>query len=374
MKLGWEAALTNSKELEFNAPNPPKMKIQKNDLKKFLPGVRENVWLKDYTTFRIGGPADFFYEAKTEKELIKAIRATRKAKTPFFILGRGSNILFDDKGFRGLVIRNFVAGIKVSKTLKTKIKAEKGGDAHYRPADPQKYLQFSDLDYPQEPFDTEVEVSSGVSLQHLIQWALENKLTGLQWFAGIPGSVGGGVVYNIHGGNKLFSNYIKEITVLDEKNKIQKIKRDKAGFTYDKSFFQKEKLIILKITLSLSQGDLIRANYVYKEWRQRKLKVQPQTNCAGSVFKNFSKEIADKIGAPTSAAGWFIDQAGLKGRKLGGVQVSGKHANFIVNLGNGTAQDVKNLIKLIKKAVKKKFRVELKEEILLWPEKIQKNK
>lgn len=341
------------------------------EIKKLLPGVRQNVLLSDYTTFRIGGPADFFYEAKNQEQLVSSIKAARQAGLPFFILGRGSNVLFDDKGFKGLVIRNFVAGIKIVKSFKTRSKIVKKSDAHYAPAQPQKYLQFSDLDYSQEPFDAEIEVSSGVSLQHLVQWSLENGLTGLQWFAGIPGSVGGGVVYNIHGGTKLFSDYVKDITVLDEKNKIRKIKKTKVGFAYDKSFFQKKKLIILKVNLFLSRGDLERAKFVYREWWQRKLKVQPQTNCAGSVFRNFSKEVAEKAGAPTPSAAWFVEQAGFKGKKVGGAQVSEKHANFIVNLGSGRARDVKNLIAAIKKAVKKKFKVELKEEILMVAEKPQ---
>lgn len=344
-----------------------------SELKKLLPGVKEKVLLKDYSTFRLGGPADFFYEAKTEKDLVLAVRVCRKLKIPFFILGRGSNIVFDDKGFRGLVIRNFVAGIRIVKSLKTKTQPSKKSDTHYRPADPKKYLQFDDLDYPQEPFDTEVEVFSGNSLQHLIQWSLENGLTGLQWFAGIPGSVGGGVVYNIHGGTKLFSDYVKEIIVLSQDGRVRKIdvsderKKQKAGFVYGKSFFQKEKLVILKIILNLSRGDILRARQVYREWWQRKLKVQPQTNCAGSVFRNFSEAVTKKAGAPTPSAGWFVDQAGFKGKTLGGVQVFPRHANFIVNLGNGRAEDVKELVKIIKKGVAKKFKLSLKEEILFLP-------
>lgn len=339
-------------------------------LEKLLPGLEKNVLLKNYTTFRIGGPADFFYEAKTEKDLISAIKTARKLRSPFFILGRGSNILFSDKGFRGLVIRNLITGMKIIKSLKTKTGAGNVGDARYRPADPEKYLQFSDLDYPQELFDTEVEVFTGTALQQLIGWTLENKLTGLQWFAGIPGSVGGAIVCNIHGGTKLFSDYVKDIICLDKDNHLRKVKKTKAGFAYDKSSFLKEKLIVIKATIFLSQGDIVRAEYIFKEWRQRKLKVQPQINCPGSVFQNLSPATAKKIGAPTTGAGWFIDQCGLKGKTIGGVQVSEKHANFIINLGNGTSADVEKLIKIIKAKVKKKFNLNLKEEILILPPKI----
>jgi UDP-N-acetylmuramate dehydrogenase len=348
----------------------PKSKIK--ILKKSLTGVKENVLLSDYTTFRLGGPADFFYEAKTQENFVKAIKTSRNFGIPFFVLGRGSNILFDDKGFRGLVIRNLVCGAKISKKYKkaagyvdTKI-----GRAHFVPADPKKYLQFNDLDYKQEPFDTEVEVFAGTPLQFLIQWTLEKNLCGLQWFAGIPGSVGGAIAYNIHGGTKLFSDYIKEVQVLGKNNKLIIIKKEKGKFAYDKSRFQKEDLIIVKAKILLSHGDILRARYVYKEWWQRKLRIQPQMNCPGSVFRNFSPEIAKKVGSPTTGAGWFIEQAGLKGKKIGGVQVSEKHANFIVNLGKGKAKDVKKLIKLIKEKVKNKFGLDLKEEILILPEKI----
>ncbi len=334
-----------------------------SDLK--LKGLRENVLLKDYATFRIGGPADFFYEAKTEKNLIKAIKASRRLEIPFFILGRGSNILFDDKGFRGLVIRNLINSIKIVKNLKIKTHIKNIDNARYQPADPKKYLQFSDLDYQQEPFDTEVEVSAGAPMQYLIQQTLEKGLTGLQWFAGIPGSVGGGAVYNIHGGTKFFGDYVKDITIIDKDNRVRKIKNKELDFAYDFSNIQKEKQIVLKATILLSHGDIEKARYVYREWLKRKLKVQPRINCPGSIFQNFSKIQAKKVGAPTSSAGWFIDQAGLKGKIIGGVQVSEKHANFIINLGNGTSADVKKLIKIIKEKVKKKFKLNLKEEIVI---------
>ncbi|MDP3093727.1 MAG: UDP-N-acetylmuramate dehydrogenase [bacterium] len=339
-------------------------------LRKFLPGLRENVLLKDYTTFRIGGPADFFYEAKTEKDFVNAIRISRKLEVPFFILGRGSNTLFDDKGFRGLVIRNMVSEMKISKRLKRSFGKKESGNAHYLPAHPGKYLKFSDLDYPQEPFDIELEVSSGIPVQYLIQKTLEKKLTGLQWFAGIPGSVGGAVVYNIHGGTKLFGDYVKDVTVIDKNNRIRKIKSKDLGFAYDLSNVQKEKQIILRVTLFLSRGDIGRARHVYKEWLKRKLKVQPQTNCPGSIFKNFPRKVSEKTGSPTTGAGWFIDQAGLKGKTIGRVQVSKKHANFIINLGGGKAKDARKLIKTIKEKVKKKFKLNLKEEILILPSEI----
>lgn len=327
--------------------------------------VKLNELMAKHTTFGIGGPADLFYEAKTKEELIKAVKSARELKIPFFILGSGSNILVSDKGLRGLVIKNSVSGMKVVKRLKKPRRALQVASARFQTADPQKYLKFSDLDYPDEPFDTEIEVFSGTPLQSLIQWSFKNKLTGLQWFAGIPGTVGGAVIYNIHGGTRLFSNYVQSLEVLDKNNRLREIKKAEIKFDYDFSDITKRDLLILKVNLLLSRGNLAKAKHVYQEWVRRKTKVQPQHNCPGSIFKNFPEEIAKKLGAPTPAAGWFIDQCGLKGKKIGEAQISPKHANFIVNKGAAKASDVVQLIKLAKKEVKKKFGIKLEEEICL---------
>ncbi len=328
-----------------------------------IKGIQKNISLAPYTTFKIGGLADYFFEAKNEKDLIKIIKVARKFKIPFFLLGRGSNILISDKGFRGLVIRNLVFGAKIIKNLKQKITFIQKSDAHYFPIHPNKYLQFSDLDYQTEPFDTEVEVFSGMPLQVFIQWTFKNKLTGFQWFAGIPGTIGGAIICNIHGGAKLFSDYVSEITVLDKNNQIKKIKKNDIKFAYDFSDIKKEELLILRVKIFLSSGNIKRAKFIYQEWFKRKLKIQPQTNCAGSIFKNFSLKVAKKNNILTPSAGWLIDQCGLKGMKIGKAIVSKKHANFIVNTGQAKANDVIILISLIKQKVRNKFNIQLQEEI-----------
>jgi UDP-N-acetylmuramate dehydrogenase len=325
--------------------------------------IQTNIPLASYTTFKIGGPAKYFYCAKNIKNLIKVIKIARRKKILFFILGCGSNILVSDEGFNGLVIKNEILETKIVKTLKQNINFQQKLDARYFPAHPDKYLQFSDLDYQTEPFDTEVEVSAGMPLQSFIQWTFKNKLTGLQWFAGIPGSIGGAIICNIHGGAKLFSDYISEIVVLDKNNRIKKIKKKDVKFAYDFSGLKKEELIILKVKIFLSHGDIKRAKSVYQEWFKRKLKIQLQINCPGSIFKNFSLKITRKIGVPTSSAGWFIDQCELKGKKIGGAMVSKNHANFIINTGHGKAKDVIMLISLIKQKVRDKFNIQLQEEI-----------
>jgi UDP-N-acetylmuramate dehydrogenase len=331
--------------------------------KKLGKRVKVNEPLKGHTTFHIGGPADLFYEAKTEGELIKAVKEARELKVPFFILGSGSNILVTDKGFRGLVIKNTVSGMRIVKKFKEPKRGFQASSARYRAAEPLRYLKFSDLDYPGEPFDTEIEVLSGTSLQALIQWSFKNKLTGLQWFAGIPGTVGGAVIYNIHGGTRLFSNYVLRLEALDSKNRLKEIKKTEIKFDYDFSDIVEKDLLILKVNLLLSRGDFAKAKHVYQEWLRRKKEIQPQKNSAGSIFKNFPEKTAKKLGAPTPAAGWFIDQCHLKGERVGEAQISEKHANYIVNLGQASCQDVLKLISLSKKRVKAKFGIELEEEI-----------
>ncbi|HUS52315.1 MAG TPA: UDP-N-acetylmuramate dehydrogenase [Candidatus Bathyarchaeia archaeon] len=319
--------------------------------------------LAKHTTFGVGGPADLFYEAETKEELVTAVKLARKLKIPFFILGSGSNILVSDKGLRGLVIKNSVSGMKVVKKLKKPKISSQIARARFRTADPQKYLKFSDLNYPDEPLDTEIEVFSGTPLQTLIQWTFKTKLTGLQWFAGIPGTVGGAVIYNIHGGTRLFSNYVLSLEILDKNNQLREIKKADIEFDYDFSDIFKKDFLILKINLLLSRGNLAKAKHVYQEWGKRKRKIQPQGNYPGSIFKNFPEETARKLGAPTPAAGWFIEQCGLKEKKVGKAQISSQHANFIVNLGGATAGDVIQLIELAREEVKKKFGIRLEEEI-----------
>lgn len=326
--------------------------------------IKSNEPLAKHTTFKIGGPADLFYEAKTEEELIRIIRIIREAGVPYFILGNGSNLLVSDKGFRGLVIKNSVSGIRIIGESRKPVSFHQVVSARHFAVHPEKYLKLSDLDYPDEPLNTEIEVFSGTLLQILIKWCLDNGMTGLQWFAGIPASVGGAIVHNCHGGKKLISSYLKKIKVLDMENNIKEIKKEEIKFNYDFSDIPQKGLLILRAYMLLAKGDIKKARYVYKEWLKRKLRLQPQKKCPGSIFENVPEKLAEHVGAPTLAAGWFIDQCGLKGKKIGKAQISEKHANFIINLGRAKAADVVALIELVRQKVKEKFGIELKEEIV----------
>jgi UDP-N-acetylmuramate dehydrogenase len=321
--------------------------------------------MSKHTTFRIGGPADLYFEGRKKEELLRSIRLAKENKIPIFLLGGGSNILVSDQGFRGIVIRNLVTGAKIIGRVSKSREIDGQREVPHGAVDPGKYLQASDLDYPDEPLIMEIEVYSGTPLQSLINWSFKNNLSGLQWFAGIPGTVGGAVVNNIHGYTRLFSNFVKKMKVIDQEGNLKETLKDQVTFGYDYSDLLKRYLAIVSVNLLLAEGDLKRAEFVYNEWWRRKLKVQPQKNCPGSIFKNVTLKVAKKAGAPTPSAGWFIDQCGLKGKRVGGAQVSEKHANFIVNTGSARASEVIKLINLIKKKVEERFGVRLEEEIVL---------
>jgi len=259
--------------------------------KKKLPGIKRNVSLEKFTTFGIGGKTKYFFIAKDEAGLIRAIKTAKDLKLPFFILGGGSNLLVSDRGFKGLVV-------KTGKPL-----------------------------------------ASYVS-------------KGLEWAAGIPGTVEGAVFGNAGAFGKSMKEEVQSVKVFDVKTgKTVVFKNKDCKFTYRGSIFKKKKnLIILSVKIKSKKSNPKKI----KEYLEMKKEKQP-LGCpsAGSIFKNPRKYSAAEL----------IEECGLKGRKIGKAKISEKHANFIVNLGGAKAKDVKSLINLAKKEVKKKFKINLEEEI-----------
>jgi len=287
--------------------------------------VKKQVLLKKYTTFQIGGPAEFLVETKNKKELAKAIKWARKKGLVTTVLGGGSNVLVSDEGIEGLVL------INRSKKAKLKIKKREG--------------------------KVRVEVETGVSLAWLIKELLARGITGLEKFVGIPGTVGGAVFGNIHGrGGCLFEEVIEKVEVLNLQGKRELLPRQVCDFAYNASRFQQSGEVILGATLVLPQSNLVEAKRVAKEWGRRKIAAQP-ANSAGCVFKNLSAEKQKELGLPTTSFGYVIDKIlGLKGKQIGGAKISEKHANFIVNqTGEAKAKHVWALINLIKKESQKKL-------------------
>ncbi len=288
------------------------------NIKEILPELKQDVLLKNYTTFKIGGKAKYFYKAKTKEELIKAVKTAKKSRLPFFILGGGSNLLVSDKGFDGIVI-NF---------------------------------KFSDFNFE----NNKIFCEGGVLLASIVSKAAENGLKGLECGVGIPGTIGGAIRGNAGAFGESIGDVVKQVEVFNsKKEKIENYSQKDGKFAYRESVFKKRpELVILSAELELKTGNKEEIQKKMKEYLDYRKEKQPlEFPSAGSVFKN----------PPDISAGQFIDQCGLKGKRIGNVEISKKHANFIINLGDGKAEDVMKLIDLMKKQVKDKFNIQLEEEI-----------
>ena len=342
---------------------------------KLLPGIQKNVLLKNYTTFKIGGKAKYFFAAKTKKDLISAIKTAKELKLPFFVLGGGSNLLVGDNAYNGLVVK----------------------------------IQFSKFYF----LNSKIIAEAGTRLGDLVNASVEKSLTGLEWAAGIPGTVGGAINGNAGAFGKSMKDVVRTVEVLDIKKlktdlpsieakakkrtsfslPFKKLENKDCKFDYRDSIFKKNKnLIIFSAEIKLKKGNKDKITGKIKKYLEYKKNTQPLNYPSiGSVFKNpkssssstelpkevkvrkrmkFSCDFAavrigkeDKSSSLSFAAARMIEECGLKGKKIGNAKISEKHANFIVNLGFAQAKDVKKLIKLIKQKVKNKFGVVLKEEI-----------
>lgn len=309
-------------------------------LSKFFMEFQSNVLLKNHTTFKIGGPAKYFYIAKNKSDLIKAVEEAKKRKLRFFILAAGSNLLIADKGYQGLVIKIKNQNFKSKNNI--------------------------------------ILSEAGTLLSQVVSLSLRKNLTGLEWAAGIPGTVGGAVAGNAGAFGGAMKDVVKEVEVFDVKqNKIRQFKNKDCEFSYRNSIFKKTShLIILSSQLQLKLGNKQKIKSVIQEHLDYRDKRHPKTPSAGSVFQNvkiktlnpsfFKKfpQAKKAIKENVLPAAFLIDQCGLKGKKIGQAQISQKHPNFIINLGSASSQDVILLINLVKKEVNKKFKIKLKEEII----------
>ena len=279
---------------------------------KFL----KNVPLAPFTTVRIGGLAEYFYQATTPNDLLEAIKDPLKPKT---ILGNGSNVLISDHGLPGLTIINSASTIN--------------------------YLD-----------NNQVLVSAGTSLPLLITDTINHNLTGLEEFAYIPGTLGGAIYCNIHGVNKdNFDKFLTSVEVFDtQSSTIYNLQSKDLSWGYDFSEFQqKPHLVILSATLKLSLGNINQSINTINQIIGQKASQQP-TNSLGCVFRN----------PPNDSAGRIIDhELNLKGFRIGDAQVSEKHTNFIVNLGQATATDYFSVIQHIQSLAKSKLNLDLVPEI-----------
>lgn len=306
--------------------------------------IQKNVKLADYTTFKIGGPAKEFVIVKNEEELIEALQYAKENNLKYYILGGGSNLFFDDKGFNGLVI-------KTESNNSLKLLA-----------------------------DQQIECWAGENLGSVVNFARDNNLSGIEDLAGIYGQFGGA----IRGNAGAFEVELKDITIsvraLDisgEKPEIKIFNNTQCEFSYRMSIFKKNpQIIIISAVIQLKSGDKEVIGERIKETIRKRNEKQPTGwyGSAGSFFENptvenkeliarFERDIAAKCIGNKIPAGWLVTEAGLRGKKIGGIEVSEKHANFVLNTGGGTAEEVIMLASIIKQKVRTEAGVQLKEEV-----------
>ena len=282
--------------------------------------IRENEPMRNHTTWRIGGPADRLVQPESVEELRQAIQAARESGAPYYVIGGGSNLLVSDEGITGTVIQlgGSLTGLAIT--------------------------------------DHIIVAEAGVPLPFLARKAAEYGLSGLEFAAGIPGSVGGAVFMNAGAYQGQISNVIEQVTCCDDSGQLITLEAADCAFSYRNSRFkQSRELVIVSVKMRLTPGkkeDIL--EQMQKNTASRNAKQPVEYPNAGSIFKN----------PPGDAAGRLIELAGAKGWRQGDAQVSEKHSNFIVNTGNASSRDVLLLVERVKQAVYAETGVLLEEEIL----------
>ncbi len=316
--------------------------------------------LKMHTTWRVGGPADLFFEAKREDHFVTSIKLARELGIPYFVLGGGANVLAGDKGYRGLVIKNMVESYSIIDPI---VQWEDHSTGEYRHVS----VHFNYYDDTQNPnYQAEkvfLDVCAGYSMPHFIRDMFKIEITGLEWFMRIPGTLGGWIYNNVHGHTLFIGDFVHTVCVLTQDNEIVEKSWKDLDFGYDQSVFHSNKDIILGAKLRLFKGDVVKAQEVAKSVLIKKNEHQP-ANSAGCVFHNILDAEKEKWGFESNAVGYVVDKKfGWLGQKrVGGAWISVKHGNFIETDGTATAQDIIAVIDIIKKEFKDRYNIEIKEE------------
>ena len=286
--------------------------------------------LAPYTTFKIGGPADLFYETESADDLASAVLAARSHSVPYFLLGLGANVLIGDRGFRGLVIRNT-----------------------------SRHHEFRDAGD-----SCQLWSESGATIKQLIQAAVPRGWSGLEHYVGIPSTVGGAIWQNLHflspAPERERTMFIAEVfescDILTAEGVRRTVGPDYVKFAYDDSIFHHRPDVVLAATFRLKKGDPAVLHRIMQEnlsWRGSKHPWLEWHPSAGSIFKKI-----EGVGA-----GRLVDQVGMKGHRVGDAQISHMHANIMINLGQATAADVRTLIDTARARVREKFDQDLQPEI-----------
>ena len=283
--------------------------------------IKQNEPMNKHTSFKIGGPAEFYIKITSIEELQKILEFAKKEKIKITILGNGSNVLVADKGIKGIVIRTNLKEIKIESKEQNKV---------------------------------EITTDDAVPIGFLAQKLLKEEISGFEEISGIPGTIGGAILMNAGAHGKEMKDIVTEITAIDYDGKLHKFTNVEAEFTYRHSKFSDGKYIILQAKMLLEKGNAKDIKSKMDEYAQFRKDKQPiEYPSAGSTFKRGTDFITAKL----------IDDAGLKGYSIGGAKVSEKHAGFIINTGDATAQDVLDLAKYVTDKVYEKSGKKIEFEI-----------
>lgn len=290
--------------------------------------VRAHAALAPLTTFKVGGSADWLLEARDADEVQRAIAIARRYDAPVTVIGGGSNVLVSDAGVRGLVLR------------------VRGGEVR---------LVAPGL----------VRADAGVTINGLVRWTLNRGLAALEAWAGTPGTVGGAIHGNAHFRGRLIGELVERVGVVTREGDVREIPGGAMGFGYDASRLQRTGEKALWADFRVTAGEPAALRAIARESLAYRKRTQPlESPSAGCIFQNPDPSIERVPPGLPASAGALVDRAGLKGAREGGAMVSPTHANFIVNEGTATAADIRRLIARCRAAVRERFGVELKEEIV----------
>jgi UDP-N-acetylmuramate dehydrogenase len=290
--------------------------------------LARDVPLAPLTTFRVGGTADWFAEVRSTAELQAVLRVARAASVPVTILGGGSNVVVSDHGVRGIVLRLLLAGLS-------------------------------------QPAPDVVRAEAGVTVNGLVRWTIGRGLAGLEAWAGTPGTVGGAIYGNAHWQGRNVGGLVRQVLVLSAAG--DEVLRPAADmeFAYDTSRLQRSREVLVWADFGVSPGDPSTLRATARLSLAYRKRTQPLASpSAGCIFQN-PDPARDSIpaGFPPSA-GALVDRAGLKGRRVGGARISDAHANFVVNDGSATAEDIRQLVELARGTVRERFGVVLRDEVV----------
>ncbi len=287
--------------------------------------VLKEVSLEKYNTYHIGGKVKYLIEPNSINDLVDVIKLLDENKVDYFVLGNGSNVVLSSKYYDGAVIKlSNLNGIAIK---------------------PELNMAYAE---------------AGAMMPSLVMDSVNKGLTGLEFAAGIPGTVGGSIYGNAGAYNACIMDYVQSVTVINENNEIKILEHEDISYGYRTSMFKEEKkYIIVGAKFFLKAGDKKSSLEIIEDRRIRRAETQPlEYPSAGSVFRNPEDNFAGKL----------IEDIGLKGKRIGGAMVSDKHANFIINYDNATSKDIKDLIDLCHDSVLKEYNIDMKceQEFVNW--------